>query len=74
MDPAAFSSITTLLTQMGLPGMAITGLFLALRYVHKLYTDVQEKRIAEGLDNRTAIERNTTAMTALVEVVKERKG
>lgn len=73
MDPVATAASVQLLTQLGLPGLVIGVLALALRHVFKLYTECQEKRIGEGLENRTAVERNTSALTALTEVIKDRR-
>lgn len=61
------------LAQMGLPGIVIIGLFLALREKDKQLTDSQEKRIAEGRESVAATERNTAALTALTDVIKERR-
>lgn len=73
MDPVATSAAVQLLTGLGLPGLVIGVLGLALRHVFKLYTEAQEKRINEAADNRTAIERNTAAFTALSEWIKDKR-
>ena len=68
LTPAATS-----LLQMGLPGIVIVALSAALVKLYNALQLSQEKRIAEAVDNRTAVERNTSALTALTEVI-QRKG
>lgn len=60
------------LLKMGLPGIVILALAFACYKLFTLLQASQEKRINEAVDNRTAIERNTAAMTALTEVIKAR--
>jgi hypothetical protein len=65
---------TTQLLQMGLPGIVIVALALACYKLFNALQASQEKRIAEAVENRTAIERNTSAITALTEVVRATRG
>lgn len=61
-----------ILTQ-GVLGVICVILLVALRELFKRLMDSQEKRIAEAVENRTAVERNTSALTALTDVIKERR-
>lgn len=60
------------LADQGVIGLICVILLVALRTLFKLYCEAQEKRIAEAVENRGAIERNTSVVTALTELVKER--
>lgn len=53
------------LTSMGLPGVCIVGLAWALARVHKLYTESQEARIAEGIG---CVEKLSAAVATLEKV------
>lgn len=72
MDPTATNAAVEILTGFGLPGLVIGALCLAVRDLYKRLLDTQEKRINEAADNRAALERNTSALGALTEWVKER--
>ncbi len=61
-----------LLTATGLPGIVIVCLAFACRTLFNKLQEVQEKRIVEGLQSTAAVERNTAALGALTEVVKDR--
>jgi len=56
----------------GVLGAVLIIVLLALRDVFKRLMDSQEKRVAESVENRAAIERNTNALISLKEVIKER--
>jgi hypothetical protein len=64
-------AIKTIASQ-GIIGVVCLLLLYALKRIFDLYVASQEKRIGEAVDNRAAIERNTAAMTALTDVVKDR--
>ena len=63
-------AISQQLLGQGVLGVVCVLLLVALRMVFKLYVDSQEKRISETSENRTAIERNTSAFAALTEIIK----
>lgn len=57
----------------GVLGILCFLLLFELRDLFNKLMESQNKRINEAVDNRTAIERNTVALTALAEVIKERR-
>jgi hypothetical protein len=57
----------------GVLGIVCVILLIALKDIFTRLMDSQDKRIAEAVENRTAIERNTAAMNALTDVIKERR-
>ena len=57
----------------GMLGALCVILLFALRELFKQLMTSQEHRISEAVENRTAVERNTSALTALTEVIKERR-
>lgn len=70
MDPAIANATAEVVTGLGLPGLVIFALFKALIHVFNLYVLSIEKRVEEGNRNREAVERNTSAFTALSELIK----
>lgn len=68
MDEAAKA-----LLGQGVLGVLCVLLLLGLRDIFNRLMDSENKRITEAVDNRMAIERNTVAMIALTEVIKERR-
>lgn len=72
MEQGLSGSVDQLL-QLGLPGVVIIGLgFFAYR-VFKLYTEVQERRIAEARETVKAMEQNTAALESLTAVIQARR-
>lgn len=69
--------ILTSLLNLGLPGIVIIGLALALKKRDSQYTEVQEKRITENsaitVKAVTAIEQNTAAIETLTLLLRESK-
>jgi hypothetical protein len=63
---------TTALLQMGLPGIVIAGLGMAVRALWNKYSDAMEKRIVEGRESVKAIEANTDALDTLRAVLEAR--
>lgn len=57
----------------GIPGIVIIGMALALNKVWNAYTAEVAARHADNKTAVTAIERNTQVLTALSELVKERR-
>lgn len=57
----------------GLPGFMVLGMALALRKIFNLYTASLEARATDGKELAAVMERNTSALVALKEVIKERK-
>lgn len=60
------------LFKLGLSGVVIVALVFICNRLFNLYVNIQEKRIAESREALDAISKNTSAMIALTEVVKER--
>lgn len=67
-------ALTQQLIGQGVLGVVCVILLLALRELFKRLMDSQEKRIAEAVENRAAVERNTSALNVITEVVKARVG
>lgn len=69
--------IVTSLLNLGLPGIVIIMLALALKKRDSQYTEVQEKRILENsaitIKAVTAIEQNTAAIETLTLLLRESK-
>ncbi len=57
----------------GILGVMVVILLVALRDIFKRLMDSHDKRINEAVENRTAIDHNTAAMTALTDIIKERR-
>jgi dihydrodipicolinate synthase/N-acetylneuraminate lyase len=72
MEKGVTGSIDGLL-QLGLPGIVIIALGFVCWRLHKLYTEVQEKRIAEGREAVKAMEQTTAALENLSEVIRSRR-
>lgn len=58
-----------ILLDYGLPGVVILGLASACIRLFKLYSDVQEKRIAEARETVAAYAEQTNTLEKLTEVV-----
>ena len=65
--------LTPLLTY-GAPGLIILALLIALNRIFDLYVDAQEKRILEGRESVKAHEATASALEALTQLIKERRG
>jgi predicted signal transduction protein with EAL and GGDEF domain len=60
------------LFKLGLSGVVIVALLFIAYRLFNLFVESQEKRLAESRETLDAINRNTTAMNSLTDVVKER--
>ena len=65
---------TKYLVGQGVLGVVCIILLVALRTIFMRLMESQEKRIAEGREGVAAVERNTSALTALTEVIKASRG
>jgi hypothetical protein len=65
--------VGTLFFAKGIIGVICFILLYALKDIFNRLMDSQDKRVDEAVENRTAIERNTAAISALADVIKERR-
>lgn len=71
MDNATAGALAEFL-KLGFSGAVIIVLLFICNRLFNLYVEIQEKRIIESREALDAISKNTSAMIALSEFVKER--
>lgn len=69
----AFTGSIDAILQLGLSGVVILALGFVVWRLHKLYVETQEKRIAEGREAITAIERSSNALDNLSEIIRAKR-
>ena len=72
METALTGGIDELLKE-GIPGLVILALGFVSWRLFKLYTDTQEKRIAESTEAVKAMTAMTTAVEGLADLIKDRR-
>lgn len=72
MDGA--TGATTQLLNMGLPGIVILALALAVVFLFKKYGASQEARITDGKEAVKALEANTASLTTLSKQLDDARG
>jgi hypothetical protein len=62
------------LLDWGVPGVFIIGLSWALWKRTEKYDEIMEKRISEGRESLEAVNRNTTTLEALADLIRATRG